>query len=121
MQRNERLTRAERLLKRREFRHVYDQGQRFQFPLFTAFVLKNAQETNRLGVTVTKRIGSAVVRNRCKRLLREVFRRNKWQIPSHLDIVVNVKQPMAEATYREVENQFLSLIEKLGTDHRISK
>jgi ribonuclease P protein component len=120
MQRHERFTKAERLLKRREYRHVYDQGQRHHFPLFTIFVLKNAQPTSRLGVTVTKRIGSAVVRNRCKRLVRESFRRHTWRLTSPVDIVVNVKQPMAQATYQQVERQFLELIGKLGTEHRVS-
>lgn len=121
MQRHERFTKAERLLKRREFRHVYDQGQRYHFPLFTVFALKNAQTNSRLGVTVTKRIGSAVARNRCKRLVREAFRRNKRRLPATLDVVVNVKQPMMEATYREVESQFLSFIRNLETDHRIGQ
>jgi len=121
MQRDERFTKAERLLKRREFRHVYDQGQRYHFPLFTIFVLKNAQETSRLGVTATKRIGTAVVRNRCKRLVKEVYRRNKWRLPVDLDLVVNVKHPMVEATYEEVESQFLTLIKKLGIDLQVGQ
>jgi ribonuclease P protein component len=120
MQSDERFTRAERILKRRQFRHVYDQGQRYSFPLFTAFVVKTEQAHNRLGVTVTKRIGSAVVRNRCKRLVREVFRRQKRQLLSHVDIVVNVRHAMAEATYDEVETQFLSLMGKLRVGHRVS-
>jgi len=121
MQRDERYTKAERLLKRREFRHVYDQGQRYHFPLFTVFVLKTAQENSRLGVTVTKRIGSAVARNRCKRLVKEVFRRNKWRLPVDLDMVVNAKHPMVEATYQEVENQFLTFIKKLATTPRVGQ
>jgi ribonuclease P protein component len=121
MQPDERFTKAERILKRREFRAVYDKGQRYPFPLFTAFVLNADRGCPRLGITVTKRIGSAVVRNRCKRLLREVFRRNKQQLPSPWDMVVNVRHSLVEATYKDVEHQFLDLIEKLKTDRRFTK
>lgn len=114
MQRDERFTKAERLLKSRDFRRVYEQGQRYHCSLFTIFALQNAQTHSRLGVTVTKHIGRAVVRNRCKRLVREVFRRNKWRLPEKLDLVVNVKHPMAEATYQETERQFLRFIERLN-------
>jgi ribonuclease P protein component len=100
---------------------VYDQGQRYHFPLFTVFARQNAQAQSRLGVTVTKRIGRAVVRNRCKRLVKEVFRRNKWRLPAKLDLVVNVKHPMAEATYQEAESQFLRFIKKLGTELRVGQ
>lgn len=119
MQQDERFTKAERLLKPREFRHVYDQGQRYHCTLFTVFALPTAQEHSRLGVTVTKRIGKAVVRNRCKRLVKEVFRRNKGRLPVKLDLVVNVKHPMAAALYGEVENQFLRFIKKLGAERRV--
>ncbi len=117
MRRDERFTRAERLLKRMEFRRVYDHGQRYHFPLFTVFAIENALDKSRLGITVTRRVGSAVKRNRCKRLLREVFRRNKWRLPFPADIVVNVKTSMGEATYAEVEAQFLRFIEKLRANH----
>jgi len=114
MQRDERFTKAERLRKRSEFRQVYDQGRPYHFPLFTVFALQTAQDKSRLGITVTKRVGHSVARNRCKRLVREVFRRNKWQLPGGLDLVVNVKQPMVDAGYADVESDFLKFIQKLG-------
>ncbi len=116
MQRDEQFARNERILKRQEFRQIYDRGRRYHFPLFTIFALRNAQDRSRLGITVTRRTGSAVVRNRCKRLLREVFRRNKERFPIPMDVVVNARYSMVEATYAEVEAQFLSFIEKLGTE-----
>jgi ribonuclease P protein component len=116
MQRNERFTKAERLRKRSEFRQVYEQGRRYHVSLFTVFVLQTAQDTNRLGVTVTKRIGRAVTRNRCKRLVREVFRRNKWRLPGGLDLVVNVKQSMVDSRYADVESDFLKFIQKLNAN-----
>lgn len=110
---NERFSKHERILKQADFRQVYSRGRRYHFPLFTIFVLDNAQDVCRLGITVTKRIGRAVVRNRCKRLLKETFRRNKRFFPVPMDIVVNVKHSMINATYAEVDKQFRRFIEKL--------
>lgn len=113
MRPNERISKHERILKRADFRQVYSRGRCYHLPLFTIFALDNARDVCRLGVTVTKRIGRAVVRNRCKRLLKETFRRNKRLFPVPLDIVVNVKHPMINATYAEVDRQFRRFIEKL--------
>jgi ribonuclease P protein component len=121
MRQDERFSKQERILKREEFRQIYHRGRRYHFPLFTIFALDNAQDVCRLGVTVTKRIGAAVVRNRCKRLLRETFRRNKRLFPVSIDIVVNVKHPMIKATYTEVNTQFQSFIGKLMSDEKASR
>jgi len=107
---NQRFTKAERLLKQQEFRKVYSEGKRYSFPLFTVFALATNLERSRLGVTVTKRIGKAVKRNRSKRLVREVFRKNKSRLPCPLDIVVNVKDKIVDVDYQEVEANFLSFI-----------
>lgn len=115
---DERFTKAERLRKRPEFRQVYAAGRRYNLPLFTIFALPTPRGKTRLGVTVTKKIGRAVERNRAKRLIREVFRRNKNRIEGSFDLVVNVKDKLVEATYREVEADFLTFIARLGRDYR---
>jgi ribonuclease P protein component len=115
---DERFTKAERLRKRQEFRQVYAAGRRYSLSLFTVFALPTPRGKTRLGVTVTKKIGRAVKRNRAKRLIREVFRRNKNRIGGSFDLVVNVKDKLVEATYREVEADFLTLIARLRRDYR---
>ena len=56
----------------------------------------------RLGITVRKKIGNAVIRNRCKRLVREVFRRNKQVFPQGADVVVVIRQNMVGKRYHDV-------------------
>jgi ribonuclease P protein component len=66
----------------------------------------------RLGITVTRKIGNAVARNRIKRLVREVFRQNRQRLPSGLDLVFVAKQQAGEADFVEVVADFEALIRR---------
>jgi ribonuclease P protein component len=104
---------ANRLLKRNEFRRAYDEGRKVQAKYFIAFVLPNQFEQTRLGITATRKFGKSVARNRARRLVREVFRRNRWLVPGGLDIVINVKGSLQEAGYKDLEADFLAFAERL--------
>jgi len=80
-------SKQERLRKRREFLGVYERGDKVQSEYFVLYILENGRPYHRLGITVSRKIGSAVVRNRIKRHLREIFRANKQAIspPLRLD------------------------------------
>ena len=95
------------------FRQVYDSGKKIQARFFTAFILPNSQEQSRIGITATKRIGNSVERNRSRRRLRELYRRNKWRVPPGVDIVINVKDGLARAGYDEIEKDFAQLWERI--------
>ena len=103
-----------RVLKRGEFREIYETGRKIQARFFTAFVRGRADEEKRLGITSTRKIGNSVVRNRTRRLLREVFRKNKYRVPSGIDIVLNVKSALLEATYQDLEGDFIAFLERAG-------
>ncbi len=109
-------SKTERVLDFREFRKVYDKGERYSSRFFLLFVYKRSEsipgsdQTVRLGVTVTKKVGNAVQRNRCKRILREIFRHQKSQMQGGFDLVFNVKRPMLEASFQEVEAELSRLI-----------
>ena len=103
-----------RVLKRGEFREIYDTGRKIQARFFTAFVRGRADEEKRLGITSTRKIGNSVARNRTRRLLREVFRKNKYRVPSGIDIVLNVKSALLEATYQDLEGDFIAFLERAG-------
>ncbi len=60
------------------------------------------QRYRRLGITASRKVGNAVKRNRCKRLVREVFRQNKDLFPQDADIVIVVARAMTEKCYRDV-------------------
>jgi ribonuclease P protein component len=101
-----------RILRSAEFRAVYDQGFRVSSPLFAAFCLAHAGRDSgpRLGVTATRAIGGAVVRNKIKRRLREAFRLHRADLEARWDIVVNPRRAATEASFEEVERALLKVI-----------
>ena len=100
----------ERLRKRREFLSVYKRGDKVQATYFVFYLLENRLPYNRLGITVSRKIGRAVVRNRIKRHLREIFRANKQAITPHCDLVVNAKRAAANVYTQQIQEDFLKAI-----------
>ena len=76
----------------------------------TIFVLRNDQDCCRLGIAATKKLGGAVQRNRAKRLIREVFRRNK--IAKGLDIVIIPKRELLDASLTVIETDYRKILER---------
>ena len=111
---DQRFPRSYRLTARRQFLAVYDMGQRVSSRSFLLFGLPNAVGHARLGITVTRKIGTAVRRNRIKRLIREVSRRNRPRISSALDLVVNARPGLEARDYAELESVFVTKVEQLA-------
>jgi len=99
-----RFRRPERIRRHAEFQQVYEHGARIRGRYSTLFVLPNNRATGRLGIAATKKLGGAVQRNRAKRLIREVFRRNK--ITAGLDVVVVPKRELLEASLTALETDY---------------
>jgi len=92
-----------RVRRRSEFLIAQDRGRRVHAPHFVLIVLARGQDgPARLGITVTKKIGSAVARNRTKRVMREVFRLNRALFPRAADIVVIAKDGAPSLGYADV-------------------
>jgi ribonuclease P protein component len=98
-----------RLLKRGEFRRVYDEGQRRSGPLCAVFFRPNGLTATRLGITVPVRVGKAVERNRLKRRLREVFRLNRARLAPGWDIVLNPREGVTRVAFQKLEKELLRL------------
>jgi len=81
---------------------------------FVLFGLENNCGECRLGITVTRKVGNAVRRNRIKRVLREIFRSNRDKLSPSIDLVVNVRQPIVGADSRALEREFLRTFERLA-------
>jgi ribonuclease P protein component len=96
---------AARLRRRREFLALQRQGRRRHTPRFVVVQTPADGPTSRLGVTVSSRVGNAVVRNRVKRLVREIFRERRLSLPAPLDIVVIAKPDAAQITYAEAASE----------------
>ncbi|OYT72151.1 MAG: ribonuclease P protein component [Chloracidobacterium sp. CP2_5A] len=111
-----RFTKRERLLTSREFQRVYRHGRQLHSSLFTVFVAPNRLGRTRLGVTTSRKLSkSAVERNRCRRRVREAFRRQRASLPVGWDMVVNVKFQMIAAPHALLEKEFARLMGKLST------
>jgi ribonuclease P protein component len=99
-----------RLLRRIEFRRVYEAGRRRRAPLCTVFYRANGLPYSRLGITVPRALGKSVLRNRVKRRLREVFRVNRMTLPPGWDIVLNPSERVAAVPFPRLEEEMLRLL-----------
>lgn len=104
---------SDRLKKRYEFRRVQLNGRRIHTAHFLIVVQPNASPNTRLGITVTKKVGSAVERNRIKRVVREVFRRNRSLFPAKHDVVFIAKRGAADIDYESLLNELRGASRKL--------
>ena len=100
----------QRIRRRPEFQAVYDKGVRVRARLMTLMARPNGRAVSRLGIAATRKLGGAVVRNRAKRLVRDLFRRG--DIPPGLDIVVIPRSDVVDADYGSLENDFRHAIRR---------
>jgi ribonuclease P protein component len=112
------LSRDCRLTARRQFVEVYERGWRAGCPSFTLFGLVNGLDYSRLGLTVSRKVGGAVARNRAKRLLREAFRRHRRSLSVGMDLVVNARPRLLDRHLVQLDVEFktgcVELARRLG-------
>ncbi|NLL70981.1 MAG: ribonuclease P protein component [Epulopiscium sp.] len=108
---------TESLKKTFEFRRVYTKGTSIANRLLVMYVLKNGQPYNRLGISVSKKVGNSVIRSRVTRLIRESYRLQEEQVEIGYDIVIIARNTAKEATYWEIDSAVKHLFKK----HKIKK
>jgi ribonuclease P protein component len=101
---------AERIRRRPDFQQVYAHGAKVQSRFCTLFVLRTGGPVGRLGIAATRKIGGAVQRNLAKRLIREIFRRNK--IAAGFDVVVVPRREWLDAGLTVLEADYRSTVER---------
>ncbi|HEY1218555.1 MAG: ribonuclease P protein component [Bryobacteraceae bacterium] len=102
-----------RLLRSTDFRRVYDRGSRFSCTLFAAFCLRGPVEDGaRIGFTVPRALGKAVVRNRIKRRMREAVRLRLDRLNSSWSIVINPRSKSLSAPAAELEREVERLFQR---------
>ena len=97
-----------------EFRRIYRKGRSAVSPYLVVYCQKNRDGRSRLGVTVSKKLGHAVQRNRTRRRLREVYRLNEERFQPGWDIVVVARTRAVEAPFDRLTASYLRLAAKLG-------
>jgi ribonuclease P protein component len=129
-----------RLLKRVEFEAVYGTGQRRSSPQFSVFFRAQtalpsealgrkpsregssakapAVSCSRFGISVKKALGGAVVRNRIRRRIREILRRNRTEIPLGWDIVIHPRTKVAQAAFAPLEAELVRLLRSIQNTGR---
>ena len=105
--------RQHRIVRGSDYRAIYGTGVKLNSERFVLFGRENCLDHHRLGITVSRKVGGAVVRNRVKRLFREIFRKSAAGLPNHFDLVVNAKRTCADANYRDLDAEFVFAARKI--------
>ena len=96
-----------------EFRRIYAKGRSGVSPYLVVYVRPNRRGRNRLGVTVSTKLGHAVVRNRVRRRLREIYRLHEAQFQPGYDLVVVARSQAVYASFSQLTKAYLALADKL--------
>lgn len=100
---------SESLKKNDQFREVYKRGKSLANKYLVIYVLENNLKINRLGISVSKKVGNSVVRHHLARLIRESYRLHEDMFNSGLDIVVVARKSAADINYHDMESALLHL------------
>lgn len=104
---------AESLKKNYEFRIVYKKGKSFANKYLVLYKYKNSQTNNRLGISVSKKVGNSVVRSRVTRLIRESYRLNEEYIDKEgWDFVVIARSAANGASYEDISSALVHLVKQ---------
>ena len=101
------------LKKNHEFRRLYQKGASAVGGAMVVYCRKNRLGHGRLGVTVSTKLGGAVVRNRARRRLREVYRLNADKLSKGWDLVIVARGRAVSGSWKELNETFVRLCEKL--------
>lgn len=100
---------SESLKKHKDFQHVYKKGSSYANKYLVMYVLENQTEGNRLGISVSKKVGNSIVRHRLTRLIRESYRLQEDMFSSGRDIVVIARGAAKGKNYRDIESALIHL------------
>lgn len=103
------------LKKNKDFQNVYKKGKSYANRYLVMYILENGLNSNRIGISVSKKVGNSVVRHHLTRLVRESYRLHEEMFNSGLDIVVIARVPAGGADYKNIESALLHL----GNLHKI--
>ena len=100
---------SDSLKKNRDFQNVYRKGKSYANKYFVMYVLENNSRENRIGISVSKKVGNSVIRHHITRLVREAYRLHEEMFNSGLDIVVIARSSAKDISYHQTESALLHL------------
>ncbi len=103
-----------RLRKNIEFKRVYNKGKNYWNRNLILYVRKNGLEETRLGITITKKIGNAVTRNKIRRRMKEIYRLNHHRVKNGYDLIFIPKKNVVDLSYIELENSLIHILKISG-------
>ncbi|MGM7723388.1 ribonuclease P protein component [Metabacillus sp. Hm71] len=107
------MRRKYRIKKNEDFQAVFKHGKSIANRQFVIYIMQNPEEKEfRIGLSVSKKIGNAVTRNRIKRLIRQVFLEDKHKIASGKEYIIIARKPAADMGYHEVKSSLNHLFRK---------
>lgn len=109
----ESLAPRERIKKKKDFLFLYKKGYRFKSKYFNLIGRSNALTYSRVGVVASRKVGNAVARNRAKRWMRELFRRNKDLFECPVDLLIVATAAMEDASWAELREAYIKGIEEI--------
>jgi ribonuclease P protein component len=108
-----RLTKADRLLERAEFVHLMTKAPRISNRHFVVYFEAGKNQRSRIGITASRKVGSAVTRNRIKRLVREFFRKNRSMVTRPVDLHVIAKKETADGCSHTISHSLEMLFRRI--------
>jgi len=102
------------LTKNYEFKKLYNKGKSAASKCVVVYCINNNRTENRIGITVSTKLGGAVQRNRIRRRLKEIYRINEYRLRIGYNIVLVARSRSKYAGWNELETSVLTLFEKLG-------
>jgi len=108
------LSPQERIRKKSDFLFLYKNGCRYRGRYFNLVYLPNSLAFSRMAVVVSKKVGKAVTRNKVKRWIRDLFRRNKDWIKGSFDIMVIAKKEILEISRLQLRGDYLTALESMS-------
>lgn len=100
---------SESLKKNRDFQSVYRKGKSYGNKYLVMYLLPNQTESNRIGISVSKKVGNSIVRHHLTRLIRESYRLHEENFQRGYDMVVVARTAAKDKTYHEIESAFIHL------------
>ncbi len=106
------MERVERLRKNEQFRKVFKSGKVFVGDKMVVYALENALSYSRVGITVSRKLGGAVERNKLKRIVREAWRAREGQLRKGFDLVLVPRMKAKTGSFREIADELQQLLVK---------